>query len=116
MILEIIAAVILVEAVTNILSKSTLFAPLREFFFNRRANEFCRFIHNLIDCPYCTSVWVSSFVVGMLYWYMNSMPSILALFFMALVLHRLSNVLHFIIDRVDENHNLFIETDTENDK
>jgi hypothetical protein len=116
MILEIIAAVILVEAITNAITKSSLFAPLREFFFNRRANEFYRFIHNLLDCPYCTSVWVSLFVVGLLYLYIiNSMPSILALFFMGLVLHRLSNILHFMIDRIDENHNLFIETDTEND-
>jgi len=39
-------------------------------------------------------------------------PHILAWFFMGLVLHRLSNILHFIIDSVDSNH---IGLDKENE-
>ncbi len=103
-ILQLIAAIFLTESITNILSKSNLFKPLREFLFNSDI-RILRFVHDLLDCPYCTSVWVSLFSILMLYLYMNNLlPRILALFFMGLILHRLSNILHFIIDRIDSNH------------
>jgi hypothetical protein len=111
--LEIIATIILIEAITGIISKSELFSPIREFFFNHRNNRILKFIHEITDCSYCTSVWVSLFCTGMLYLYkINIMPQLLALFFMGVVLHRLSNILHFIIDRIDSNH---VGLDKEND-
>ena len=110
--LEIIATIILIEAITGIISKSELFEPLREFLFNSN-NRILKFMHNVTDCSYCTSVWVSLFCTGMLCLYkINILPQILALFFMGIVLHRLSNVLHFIIDRIDSNH---IGLDKDND-
>jgi len=100
-ILEIICVVILIEATTNILSKSELFKPLREFLFNRRKRKFFDFIHELVDCPYCLSVWVSLFYVFMLYLYLKGVLSgVCTWFFMVIIFHRLSNILHFIIDRV----------------
>jgi len=108
---SILITIILIEAITNILSKSELFSPLREFLFNSNS-KVLRFIHNMIDCPYCTSVWVSLFLTVMLYLYnINTLPQILALFFMGIVLHRISNVLHFVIDRIDSNH---VDLDKEN--
>jgi len=105
--LDIICTIILIEAVTNILTKSELFRPLRAYLFESN-NKILRFIHNMLDCPYCTSVWVSLFSVILLYLYINNLlPHILALFFMGVILHRLSNVLHFIIDRTDLNHTGF---------
>jgi len=102
--LEIIAAIILIEAITGIITKSELFQPIRKFLFNSNS-RILKFIHDITDCPYCTSVWVSLFCTGMLCLYkLNIMPQLLALFFMGVVLHRLSNVLHFIIDRIDSNH------------
>lgn len=104
MALEIICTIILIEAVTNILTKSELFRPLRAYLFGSN-NRVLRFIHNILDCPYCTSVWVSLSSIILLCLYTNNLlPRILALFFMGIVLHRLSNVLHFIIDRIDSNH------------
>lgn len=106
MILEVLATVILIEAVTNLLSKSDIFKPIRAWFFEHKNHKVFSFIHDILDCPYCTSVWVSLFSITMLCLYINNLlPHILALFFMGLVLHRLSNILHFIIDRIDSNHN-----------
>jgi len=110
--LEIICTIILIEAITNILTKSDIFKPLRAYLFGSN-NKVLRFIHNILDCPYCTSVWVSLSSILLLCLYLNNLlPRILALFFMGVVLHRLSNILHFVIDRVDSNH---IGLDKEND-
>ena len=104
LVLPIIATVILIEAITNIITKSDLFLPIREFLFKSNY-KLLKFMHRVIDCPYCTSVWVSLFCIAMLYLYIiNTLPHILALFFMGIVLHRLSNILHFFIDRIDSNH------------
>jgi len=105
--LLITATIILIEAVTNILTKSDLFKPVSAWLFERRNNKVFNFIHDILDCPYCTSVWVSLFSITMLYLYINNLlPQILALFFMGLILHRISNILHFIIDRFDSNHHI----------
>jgi len=102
--LEILATIILIEAITNFLGKSELLKPLREFLYNSN-NRILKFFHDLLDCPYCTSVWVSLFSIIVLCLYINNLlPHILALFFMGIILHRLSNILHFIIDRIDSNH------------
>lgn len=100
LILQIMFTVVLIEAITNILSKSNLFEPVRKFFGRHN-----KFIYKLLDCPYCTSVWISLFCVGMLYLYNISMlPKVILLFFIGIVFHRLSNVWHFIIDRLDRNY------------
>lgn len=103
--LQIVATIILIEAITNILSKSDLFNPVREFLFNKGDNKLFRFVHNMIDCPYCLSVWVSLLCTTMLYLYINNLlPFILIWICGSLILHRLSNILHFVIDSVDSNH------------
>ena len=102
--LEILATIILIEAITGFLSKASLLDPLRDLLLNSN-NRILKFFNDLLECPYCTSVWVSLFSIAMLYLYMNNLlPHILALFFMGIILHRLSNILHFIIDRIDSNH------------
>jgi len=103
--LGIIATIILIEAITGIISKSELFRPLREFLFDRRENKLFGFMHRIIDCPYCLSVWVGMFCGGVLYLYINNLlPFIIMWIFISLIFHRLSNVLHYIIDRIDSNH------------
>jgi len=105
LILQVLIIIVLIEAITNILSKSILFEPVREFF-----HKYNKFIYRLLGCPYCTSVWVSMFCVAMLYLYnISVLPLPLALFFMGIVFHRLSNILHFIIDRIDSNYIVFLD-------
>ena len=110
--LEIVCTIILIEAITNILTKSDIFRPLRAYLFESD-NKVLKFIHNILDCPYCTSVWVSLSSILLLCLYLNNLlPHILALFFMGVILHRLSNILHCLIDRIDSNH---IGLDKENE-
>lgn len=95
--LDMIMAVIATEAATNLITKSEFSIRLiKEPLFKLRRFRFFNFIHDILDCGYCSSVW---------------MAGIFALFFLTkffdfvilvLVLHRLSNVLHFIIDWLDE--------------
>jgi len=98
--LIILFAIILTEAITQIITKSELFKPIRKFFFDRRNNKFCSYMHDLLDCGYCVSVWVGWFVV-IAFLYINSV--VINVFFVGLVLHRLSNILHFIIDRINRD-------------
>jgi hypothetical protein len=96
----ILFAAILTEAITQIITKSEFFKPIRKFFFKKRESRICNWIHELLDCGYCTSVWVGWFVLICMIVVNNI---VLNVFFAGIVLHRLSNVLHFIIDRIDRN-------------
>ncbi len=93
--IKFLLAVVLVEALTELLVKSEFFKPLRRFFFVRREIPFFGWVHNLLDCGYCTSVWAASFVMCLLLLdslYVNIVCGVF-------VLHRLSNVFHYISDR-----------------
>jgi len=95
MILEFLLAVIAVEAITELVVKSEIFNPVREFFFNRKKIKIFKFIHGLLDCGYCTSVWT-----GWLIAYIVFSNNLFGWFLLGLVLHRASNVLHIIIDLI----------------
>jgi hypothetical protein len=93
-----------VEASTNIISKSELFKPLRRFLFKKGEKySFFKYLHELFDCPYCMSVWVSAFYVIILLLVLNNGFLNVFLFFCFIIaLHRLSNVLHYIIDFLEK--------------
>ena len=95
----IILAIITTEALTELVVKSEIFSPLREWFFNKRENKICKFIHELLDCGYCFSVWVAFFVSITLV-NLSFVSEYLGWFIAWMVVHRLSNLLHFVIDRV----------------
>ena len=101
MIVELILAVILTESITEIITKSELFSPLRIKIFNKAKDSVVfDWFHSLFDCGYCFSVW-SGFLVAILFFRDVGLihPSI-DWFFVALVLHRLSNMFHNILDRI----------------
>lgn len=104
--IQFLFCVVGVEAITQILTKSELFSPVREFFFNRRKFKLFKFIHDLLDCGYCTSVWVGWLVAGL--WVLTD-SLIIDILFTGLVLHRLANILHFCIDRLDRTRELPID-------
>ena len=95
-IIKIIMLIIAAEAITEIVVKSELFEPIRKFCFESNYSAL-RFIHRLLDCGYCFSVWAAFFVVLLNYLTYNY---IVEIFVLGLVVHRLANVTHFIIDRV----------------
>jgi len=99
-IIKLLFAIIVVEAITNIITKSVVFNPIREFFFNKRKNKVFDWMHNLLDCPYCTSVWVGLFVY--ICWFCFNLR-IINIIFMGFVLHRCANVAHSIIDHLDQD-------------
>lgn len=91
--------VIVVENITEVLVKSEIFKPVRGLFFNYRRYKICNFVHDLLDCGYCTSFWVSLLFCivnlnNLFYNDYNFFDSVL----MVLIVHRLSNVFHYLVD------------------
>lgn len=96
MIVDIIIAIIFAEAVTELCVKSEFFNPLRAWLFNNKNNKFINFTHQVFDCGYCFSVWAGVFSLCLI-----SLDNIYINFFtMGIVVHRLSNFFHFVVDRV----------------
>jgi len=116
-ILLFILLILNIEAVTNILSKSEIIKPIRSFLFSRSNNKGIKFLHDLLDCPYCTSVWVSLFYMTMLYLIVGvyALSSVFVFFMLVIALHRLSNILHHVIDRIDSNNRYDVLVDKDND-
>ncbi len=99
-----VMSVILTEAITEIVTKSELFEPLRSKVFKLgQSNKFFKWLHSLLDCGYCFSVWSGILIallffkdIGLLHWSMDW-------FFVAIVLHRSSNLFHNVMDRIHGN-------------
>ena len=100
MLLRFIVGIILTEAITELVVKSEILSPIRKFFFDRRKNRLCDKIHSLIDCGYCTSVWFGWFFAILLFNEDLFISKYIDWIFVGLILHRLSNLLHNIYDRV----------------
>lgn len=94
---DMIMAIIATEAATNLITKSEFSIKfIKEPLFNLRRFKVFNFIHNILDCGYCTSVWMAC--IFALLFITDSFQFVVLI----LVLHRLSNMLHFIIDWLDE--------------
>jgi len=110
--LYILFCIICIEASTELLSKSEIFKFVREFLFNRRKCKLFAFIHEMVDCSYCLSVWLSALYVCFFYLVIIDLIPFGFIFIpIVVVFHRLSNILHFLIDRVNGNSNLNLEQD-----
>ena len=97
-------SVVLTETVTDIVVKSVLFEPVRAWFFKRKANKVFNFIHDLLDCPICFSVW-SGTLVGLVVLNIHIVSFWVDWFIIGLLLHKSSNVLHNFIDRTRRSEN-----------
>jgi len=96
---KIILAIITTEAITQLLTKSEFSTRfIKKPLFKWRGNKFFGFLHDILDCGYCTSVWAA--IIPTIWLFKSTL--VLDIFITALVLHRLSNILHFIIDWLDE--------------
>jgi hypothetical protein len=90
MIVRFIAALILTEAVTELIVEAEIFESIR-----LRIMALGKFLERLLTCGYCMSVWV-----GVVFAYLFRLHSDLLIvwwlepFFWGLVLHRLSGLLH----------------------
>ena len=123
--MKLLMYIIAVEALTNLLTKSEFSSRIIKKRLFESKNSFFNFIHDILDCGYCTSVW-SALLLSLIYFWtelngtsMTLNPCLLDLFVLILVLHRLSNVLHFIIDWIDEKRSReidFTEKEKEDDE
>lgn len=100
--IDMITAVIATEAITQLLTKSEFSTRfIKKPLFNMRGNKFFGFIHDVLDCGYCTSVWAA--ILPAIWFFTDpGGPKFLDVIIYILVLHRLSNMLHFLIDWLDE--------------
>jgi hypothetical protein len=94
---DLVLLVITTEAITGIVSKSEIFYSLRKWLFGK-----WQWLHRLVDCPYCLSVWVAA-VLTTLYYLSHVLDFYLPfkILLYGFTIHRLSNILHFCIDRID---------------
>ena len=92
-------AVLITEAITELLTKSEFFLPLRKRLFELRKNRIFKFVHDVLDCGYCTSVWIGLFT-SVIIVDLHVVSPCIDWFVAWLAVHRSSNMLHFIIDRV----------------
>ena len=104
--LVLLLAVVLNEALAELLAKSGFFSPLRAYVFDRAdTSPFFKFVGLVLACPYCTSVWTSLLPVGLVaayaFYYMNAGVVAIGFGFVpsVLIVHRLSNHFHNISDR-----------------
>jgi hypothetical protein len=100
--LKIFAAVVLTEAITELVVKSELFEPLRSKIFDlSNKSKFFDWVHRLLDCGYCFSVW-AGWLIAFLLFFGNKifLHGYLDWVIVGLVLHRLSNMFHFLLDRL----------------
>lgn len=97
-----IIAVILTEAVTEVVVKSYFFEPFRKYFFVRQEkNLFYSKFSYLLECGYCFSVWAGMFSsIVMFEFYGDVELSNVQLIVIGIVVHRVSNILHYLIDRL----------------
>jgi hypothetical protein len=91
------------EALTELLVKSTIFLPIRDFFDKKsRDNVIYEFLSNLLFCGYCTSVWVSFLLMIPTFLFTDFIliNKFIDFLLFILVIHRLSNVFHYLIDYI----------------
>ena len=100
MLINFVYAVILTEAVTEILTKSEIIRPFRALLFKKRQRAVFEWLHDLFDCGYCMSVWVGWFFAVLFFSSGLFFNKYVDWFFIGLILHRLSNITHNVIDRI----------------
>jgi len=94
-------AIILTEAITEIVTKSEIFEPLRGKIFKlSQNNKFFSWLHSLLDCGYCFSVWSGALIAILFFREVSLLHWSIDWFFIAIILHRLSNLFHNIMDKV----------------
>lgn len=87
-----IAAIIFVEAVTELILNGEIFEKFRELMF-----KLSNFTGSLVSCGYCLSVWVSASIAWALP--LGFFHPVVDFVVATFVLHRLSNIFHELVAR-----------------
>ncbi len=100
LLIQIFMCVILTELTTELVIKSEIFKPARNVFF-----KLGDWFKKLFSCGYCFSVWAAAAVVFLTNTsYPLTSSHWLDLALMALVIHRLANILHNGIDKYTDKY------------
>jgi len=107
--LQIFGLVIAVEAISEIITSSKLTEPIRGMLFKAAFGDgeppepsikqsVQTFFYNLLDCGYCTSVWVAAFAA----FFAPKLfaPSFFNWLLSVFIIHRLSNWLHVFYELI----------------
>ena len=103
--LSILVLIVAAEALTEIVVKSKIFNGVRVF-FTEGTSWFSRFVGGLLTCGHCFSLWAAVMLVGATlyididFFAAAKNPVIWIIF--TLFIHRMSNYLHFAVDRLDK--------------
>lgn len=101
LIIKFFIAIVITEALTEIITKSEIFQPFRASIFKLgKQSKIFEWIHNLLDCGYCFSVWVGCAVAFLFLEDFGLVHKYVDWFIMGIFIHRLSNVFHNIVDRI----------------
>lgn len=93
-IMSFIASVILTELLTELVVKSEIFKSFREF-----VSGF-DWLNKLLSCGYCFSVWSAALVVLLVGPFYELVSSLFLNYLLTLlIIHRVANVWHNIIDK-----------------
>lgn len=108
---NILVIVILVEALTE-LSKAYITFPLWNLILRltQRIPKLNEYMQYLLSCGYCKSVWISLFCC-LIAINIQCLPILISIpllnfFLIVLLVHRFSNLWHFLIDRVDTRNDV----------
>ncbi len=100
LLIQVLMVVVLTELLTELVVKSEIFRPVRSVIFKLGS-----WFEKLFSCGYCFSVWAAT---GVVFVTDTSYPLTgndwLNLGLMALVVHRLSNILHNVIDKYTDKY------------
>jgi hypothetical protein len=101
LLVKFLLAIVLTEATTEIVTKSEIFNPVRKRIFEKgQDNKFFNWLHSLLDCGYCFSVWAGASIAFLFFRDVGLINVYVDWFFVGIVLHRLSNLFHNVVDRI----------------
>lgn len=94
MLIKWVMIIIVVEAITELIISGDIFLNLRNWLAKKSI-----FLHKLLSCGYCFSVWVAATIA----WLAPGNVSeniIINIFVKIFVIHRLSNIIHELFQRL----------------
>jgi hypothetical protein len=89
-------SMITVEAVSELISASEIFNGFRMWLF--KGGRLRRFFHDVADCTYCTSVWIS-FIIA-LFIHIDIVSVYIDWFIIWMVIHRGADVLNKVVYKI----------------
>lgn len=110
-ILYFLGMVVATESITQLVIKSTIFKPLRDLI-----SRLGHWPEELFKCGYCFSVWVALGITLLSgFSVFPTTNGLVGLFVTTMIIQRLSNILHNVIDKwTDKYYDLqYINTDKE---